>query len=368
MKKTYFLIVALMLAICCGNAASQEITVQDPVELKISEMTLREKVGKLFFVRPEALKENSWPMEMLPDDAAAFCGQYSVGGVVLFAHNILDSVQLRRFTSAIHALPGHPLVCIDEEGGRVARIANNESFDVPRYASMESIGKTGDVKNAYNAGFSIGSYLRRYGFDVDFAPVADMNTNPQNIVIGARAFSGNPWVAAPMVVSCMRGFMDAGVVPCLKHFPGHGDTSGDTHEGYVQIDKTWEEMTDAEIIPFRAGIRQGAPMVMAAHISVPAVTGSDIPASLSSIILQDKLRKELGFDGVIVTDAIGMGAISKRYSSGEAALACFLAGADIILMPENLPEAFDAILSAVQDGTISGQRLDDSVRRILSLR
>lgn len=341
---------------------------QDSLDVRISQMSLREKVGTLFFVRPEALQPDSWPMEALPEEAKAFCEEYPVGGVVLFAHNILDSLQLKEFTSAIHALPGRPFVCIDEEGGRVARIANNPSFDVPRYASMEAVGNTGEPEKAYKAGVNIGSYLKRFGIDMDFAPVADVNTNPNNIVIGARAFSGDPWVAAPMVVKCMRGFMDEGIIPCLKHFPGHGDTFGDTHEGYVQIDKTWEQMLEAEIIPFRAGIRSGAPMVMIAHISIPNVIGDDIPASLSSVIMQDKLRKELGFEGVIITDAIGMGAISKRYSSGEAALACFLAGADIILMPDNLTEAFETVLAAVEDGTIGMERLDASVRRILNLK
>lgn len=364
----------LTIALCCFLALVPECGGQkpvqepDPLDVKISQMSLREKVGTLFFVRPEALKPDSWPMEALPEEAKAFCEEYPVGGVVLFAHNILDSLQLNEFTSAIHALPGRPFVCVDEEGGRVARIANNPSFDVPRYASMEAVGNTGETAKAYEAGASIGSYLKRFGFDMDFAPVADVNTNPNNIVIGARAFSGDPWVAASMVVKCMKGLMDEGIVPCLKHFPGHGDTFGDTHEGYVQIDKTWEQMLEAEIIPFRAGIRSGAPVVMIAHISIPNVIGDDIPASLSSLIMQDKLREELGFEGVIITDAIGMGAISKRYSSGEAALACFLAGADIILMPDNLTEAFDALLAAVEDGTIGMERLDASVRRILSLK
>ena len=233
---------------------------------------------------------------------------------------------------------------------------------------MGAIGATGDPRNAYECGNTIGTYLHRYGFDVDFAPVADVNTNPENIVIGARAFSDDPEVAAPMVTSYLQGLKDAGVTGCIKHFPGHGDTKADTHFGYASSAKTWEEMLGCEMVTFKAGIQWGCQLIMTAHIGAPNVTGSDIPATMSSVILQDKLRRELGYQNIIITDGMEMGAITKQYTNTEAAVGCIKAGVDIVLNPLVFTEAFDAVVKAVEDGTITEQRIDESVRRILKLK
>jgi beta-N-acetylhexosaminidase len=220
-----------------------------------------------------------------------------------------------------------------------------------------------------NVGQAIGKYLKEYGFDIDFAPVADVNTNPNNIVIGNRAFGSDPTIAAGAVSGVLAGLAENGIVGCLKHFPGHGDTTGDTHEGYVRTDKTWEQLANCEMIPFRAGVQAGAKMVMTAHIAVPNVTGEEqLPSTLSGTILQDKLRGELGFDGVIVSDAMSMGAIHNEYSSGEAAVKAFLAGCDILLMPFDYIEAYQTVLEAVKNGTISESRLNESVKRIMKLK
>jgi beta-N-acetylhexosaminidase len=233
---------------------------------------------------------------------------------------------------------------------------------------MEAIGNTGDPVNAYECGNTIGTYLQQYGFDIDFAPVADVNTNPENIVIGPRAFSGDPAVAAPMVTNYLQGLKDAGITGCIKHFPGHGDTKADTHYGYAQTMKTWAEMLQCEMVTFRAGIEWGCQLIMTAHISVPNVTGADVPSTMSSIILQDKLRGELGYQNIIVTDAISMGAITNQYSTAEAAVGSILAGVDIVLDPSNYIVAFEAVMSAIDNGTITEDRINQSVRRILRLR
>ena len=357
----------------------------DEVEAQLQRMTLREKVGQLFYVRPECLDttihfNQPSSIDGSSDDIreiklqavnATMRGvneKYPVGGVILYAHNIEDEAQLSAFVAQIRTLNGAPLLCIDEEGGRVARIANNGNFDVEKFESMGAIGATGDAQNAYRCGNTIGTYLHRYGFDIDFAPVADVNTNPENIVIGARAFSADPKVAAPMVVNYLQGLKDAGVVGCIKHFPGHGDTKADTHFGYAQSLKTWKEMKDCEMITFKAGIAWGAELIMTAHISVPNVTGSDIPSTMSPVILQDKLRGELGYQNIIITDAMEMGAITKQYNNAEAAVGTLLAGADIVLGPQNFVEAFDAVVRAVEEGTLTEQRIDQSVRRILKLK
>ena len=357
----------------------------DEVEAQLQRMTLREKVGQLFYVRPECLDTTihfNLPSSVdgSSDDIreiklqavnATMRGvneKYPVGGIILYAHNIEDEEQLAAFVAQIRTLNGAPLLCIDEEGGRVARIANNANFDVEKFESMGAIGATGDPQNAYHCGNTIGTYLHRYGFDIDFAPVADVNTNPENIVIGARAFSDDPQVAAPMVVNYLQGLKDVGITGCIKHFPGHGDTQADTHYGYAQSLKTWDEMLTCELITFRAGIQWGTQLIMTAHIAAPNVTGTDVPATMSPLILQDKLRGELGYQNLIITDAMEMGAITLQYTNAEAAVGTLQAGADIVLGPQNFVEAFDAVVKAVEDGRLTEQRIDQSVRRILKLK
>ena len=375
----------LMLLSSCSNEDDPDVPPIDEVEAQLQQMTLREKVGQMFYVRPECLDttihfNRPGSIDESVDDITKIRLQavnetmrgvnekYPVGGIILYAHNIEDEAQLARFVPEIRALKGSPLLCIDEEGGRVARIGRNSNFQVKTYESMGAIGATGDPQNAYECGNTIGTYLHRYGFDIDFAPVADVNTNPENIVIGARAFSDNPQVAAPMVTNYLQGLKDAGVTGCIKHFPGHGDTKSDTHFGYASSQKTWEEMLDCEMVTFKAGIQWGCQLIMTAHISVPNVTGSDVPSTMSPVILQDKLRRELGYRNIIITDAMEMGAIIQQYSNAEAAVGCIRAGVDIVLGPQVFTEAFDAVVKAVEDGTITEQRIDESVRRILKLK
>ena len=375
----------LGLASCSSDDDDINKTPADVVEAQLQKMTLREKVGQLFYVRPECLDttihfNQPSSIDGSTDDIKAIKLQavnatmkgvnekYPVGGIILYAHNIEDEAQLSAFISQIRALNGSPLLCIDEEGGRVARIANNANFEVEKFESMGAIGATGDPQNAYYCGNTIGTYLRRYGFDIDFAPVADVNTNPENIVIGARAFSDNPEVAAPMVTNYLQGLKDAGITGCIKHFPGHGDTKADTHYGYAQSLKTWDEMLNCELITFKAGIQWGTQLIMTAHIGTPNVTGSEVPATMSSFILQDKLRGELGYQNIIITDAMEMGAITQQYNNTEAAVGTLQAGADIVLGPQNFVKAFDAVVKAVEDGTLTEERINQSVRRILKLK
>ena len=387
----------------CGSDAAQ-------VEEELASMTLRDKVGMMFFVRPEALDTDVYydspqdlaniSLQEVNDRMRETARNYPMGGVILFGHNIKDEAQLNRFITDLQQLSGRPLLGIDEEGGRlaifkaageekllkarqkigeirpgvdeeggrVARIGRNPNFNVPKFpsaASLAAAGRTSDVENAAN---TIGKYLKSYGFDVDFAPVADVNTNPQNIVIGDRAFADNPREAAPMVKAYLKGLQKAGVVGCLKHFPGHGDTQADTHFGYAMSRKKWDEIRDCEMIPFKAGIQAGAHMIMTAHISLPNVTGSNIPSTLSPLILQDKLRNEMNFNGVIITDAMEMGAIIRQYSVEDASIMAIKAGVDMLLCVREYPLVFNAVLNAVQRGEISESRIDESVRRILHLR
>ena len=368
----------VILTSCSNDDVPVEPTLEDKVEEQLRQMTLREKVGQMIFVRPEDLDttihwntfDDLMPLELqeVNDCMKGVNEKYPVGGIILYAWNIKDETQLLRFISQIRSLKGSPLLCIDEEGGRVARIANNANFNVKKYESMSAIGITGDPANAYECGNTIGTYLKKYGFDIDFAPVADVNTNPENIVIGARAFSDNPEVVAPMVTNYLQGLKDAGITGCIKHFPGHGDTKADTHYGYAQTLKTWDEMMNCEMITFKAGINWGCQFIMTAHIGTPNVTGSDIPATMSSVILQDKLRGELDYQNIIITDAMEMGAITQQYTSAEAAVGSILAGVDIVLGPKDFVDAYDAVVKAVEDRIITEERINQSVRRILTYR
>ena len=380
-KKYLWMLTVILFYGLVLTSCSNDDTVTPPpaeVEAMLKKMTLREKVGQMFFVRVESLDPSiEWTTY---DDLANLKNQeitmkmrkvnhdYPVGGIILYAWNIEDETQLASIIKQVRSLNGSPLLCIDEEGGRVSRIANNPNFHVKKYESMAAIGATGDPKNAYECGNTIGTYLKRYDFDIDFAPVADVNTNPDNIIIGPRAFSDDPAVAAPMVTNYLQGLKDAGITGCIKHFPGHGDTTNDTHSGYVQSLKTWDEMNQCEMVTFRAGIQWGCQLIMTAHIAVPNVTGTNIPSTLSPVVLQDKLRGELGYQNIIITDGMEMGAITKHYTSGEAAVGSIKAGVDIVLGPRDFTEAFDAVIAAVNNGTLSEERINQSVRRILTLR
>ena len=339
----------------------------------LGKMSLREKVGQLFIVRPEALAENSnaetAPATDRVDDAViSRIEEYPVGGIALFSRNITSAEQLPMFISDLQNSSKYPLfIAVDEEGGRVARIANSGYFDVASYKSMEDIGKSGDASKAEEVGRQIGLYLKELGFNLDFAPVADTNTNPQNIVIGDRSYGSDPALVARMVSAQLDGMHDSGIMGTLKHFPGHGDTKDDTHSGYVSIEKTWDELKECELVPFIAAFPK-ADMVMVSHITAVNVTSDQLPTSMSETMITGKLRNELGYDGVIITDAMAMGAVADNYTSADAAVTAVKAGVDIVLMPQNLDEAFNGVMNAVTDGEISVKRLDESVMRILKLK
>jgi len=374
MNKKHFIFGVLLGAALMQGCSSDNALIEE----RLSQMTLREKIGMMFFIRPEALDTAAYyesPQDLVDislqevnDRMRETAKNYPMGGIIVFGHNIKDEAQLNKFVADLRSLEGHPLLGIDEEGGRVARIARNRNFNVPKFGSMASVAASGRSSDVGNAAFTIGKYLKEYGFDVDFAPVADVNTNPQNIVIGDRAFSNDPQEAAPMVKSYLKGLEKAGIIGCLKHFPGHGDTQADTHYGYAMSRKTWEEIRNCEMIPFRAGIQAGAKLIMTAHISLPNVTGSNVPSTLSPLILKDKLRDEMRFNGVIITDAMEMGAIIRQYSVEDASVMAIKAGVDMLLCVREYPQVFETVLAAVQRGEIPEKRIDESVRRILRLR
>lgn len=368
-KRAAALVVSAALAgAMLPSAFSEEAT--DAVEAKLTAMTLREKVGQLFWVRPEALDFSLNPeKKTLTQTMRQNLEQYPVGGIAVFKKNIQDENQLSALIADFQSASKIPMiVAVDEEGGAVARLANHEAFFLPKYTSARDIGKTGDPEQARQMGRTIGGYLRFYGFNLDFAPVADVDSNPANPVIGRRAYSTDAQQTAQMVAAAVEGFHEAGMLCTVKHFPGHGDTGQDSHYGTATSYKTWEEMKAMEMLPFEAGIAAGADVVMTAHITTPNATTDGLPASLSYTMITERLRGELGFQGVIVTDSLGMYAIKNHFTPEQAAVAALRAGVDVLLMPRDLRAAFDGVVQAVEDGTLSEERLNESVRRILTLK
>lgn len=360
------LILASILSSCVltPKDTSPQIELND-AESILSSMSTEQKVAQLFIITPEQLTKSC--VKSVPRRYYKDFEKCPVGGFILFYKNIKNPKQLKKLTSRlknVSVVP--PILAVDEEGGRVARLARSKHFSLPKYNSMQAVGETGLSQNAFSAGQTIGGYLYDYGFDLDFAPVCDVNTNPENIVIGDRAFGSDPVLVSEMSGAFLNGLHSIGIKGCLKHFPGHGDTKGDTHLDYVSVIKDWEELKTCELIPFVDNLKQ-ADCVMVAHVTCLAID-DEVPASLSYELITAKLRQKLDYQGVIVTDGLNMGAIEKNYGSGEACVLAFEAGNDILLMPNDFNAAYKAVLSAVQSNRISIARLDESVRRILKLK
>ncbi|MBQ8164987.1 MAG: glycoside hydrolase family 3 protein [Clostridia bacterium] len=345
----------------------EEITVQSIID----EMTLEEKVAQLFVVVPYALTDISNANAANETYKNVF-DKYPVGGFCYMGNSIVSESQVKKMISKSQQYSydrvGVPLfTCIDEEGGTVARIGNS-GIGVPSVGNMCDIGASGDVSAAKNVGSTIGDYLSEFGFNVDFAPVADVLSNPDNTVVKKRSFGSDSEIVSDMALAVMRGLEEKGVYGTLKHFPGHGATEGDTHEGYAYTSKTLEELEKCELIPFADGIESGADFIMVGHISLPNIIGDNTPASLSHKMITEILREKMGYDGIIITDALNMGAITKQYSSAEAAVATLLAGSDMILMPDDFVSAYEGVLEAVCDGTVTEKRIDESLERILKIK
>ena len=335
----------------------------------LNEMTLEEKIGQLFFITPEKLTGIGVAIQA-GDTTKQMLEQYPVGGLIYFSQNIETPDQITSMIENSQSYSRIPLfIGIDEEGGTlVARIANNPNFNVEKFPNMKEIGATGDPNQAFYVGSTIGSYLHIYGFNMDFAPDADLLTNPNNSVIGERSFGSDPTLVGTMTAQAVKGFQQENVSAVIKHFPGHGDTTEDSHTGTAIVNKTLDELRMAEFIPFQSGIEAGVDGVMVGHLLVPQVTGTNTPATLSPIIVTDILRNELGFQGLVITDSLSMGAITQYYSSDEAAVLSLQAGADILLMPEDFPLAYQGVLNAVSSGALSEERIDESVKRILTVK
>lgn len=345
----------------------------------VNSMTLEEKVGQIFIVAPEALVGNDGNVGLndgigkdavtsVSDDMKNAIAKYHVGGLVHFAQNITTPSQISSFNSSLQDASDIPLfISVDEEGGTVARLGRNSSFGLPTYRSAAAVGSSGNESDAYSMGSTIGSYLKKYGFNMDFAPVADVNSNPNNPVIGSRSFSSDPKIAAKMSNAAAKGLRSKGIIPTLKHFPGHGDTAEDSHQSLAVNYHSLDRLYFDDWLPYTSGNLNGC-AVMVGHIALPNVTGEMKSAVLSKKIVTDYLRGEIGFDGLVITDSMKMQGVTNYYDTGTACIMALNAGCDILLMPQNFIKSYDAVLAAVKNGTVSEERLDESVYRIIKYK
>lgn len=352
----------------------QEVEEEEVVDEEFEEfinscilaMPLEDKVAGLFIVTPEALTGVRTVVRAGEGTQDAL-NRYAVGGVVYFSQNILNEEQLKEMLSNTVSMSKYPIfLAVDEEGGSVSRLKES-GITVANVEDMAAIGAGGDAGKAYEAGVAIGTYMNRIGFNLDFAPVADI-TKSGNAALGSRSFGEDPELTADMVSNVVKGLEGNGISACLKHFPGIGSANEDTHDGRVEITKTLEEMRDSDFIPFKAGIDAGVNLVMVSHVTASDLDIDGLPSSLSRTVVTDVLREELGYDGIVITDALNMSAISEYYTSQEAAVRAIRAGADMLLMPEDFEAAYKGVLTAVQDGTILEERIDESLRRIYRIK
>ena len=332
----------------------------------IQSMSIEAKAGQVLIVAYRLNSINE-PMQQLDESIRKEMSELQPGGIILFSENIQDGEQTRNLIEEFQSASSIPLlITVDEEGGRVSRLSNNIS-DFPVLPPARVLGLAGDVLATHEMGRQLGTAMKHLGFNMNMAPVADVDSNESNPVIGDRSYGNDPVLVGDMATAMASGLWEAGIIPVLKHFPGHGDTDDDSHDGSVVLAHHRDRMESVELLPFKMGINAGLPAIMTAHIFVPSYD-EQMPATLSHKILTGLLRDSLGFEGIIITDALDMAAITNEWSSGEAAVKALVAGADLLLMPENPVEAHDAIVAAVVSGTLPVERLDEAVTRNLHLK
>lgn len=345
------------------SVAAIQAPLPDRAQTMLAEMTLREKVCQMMFVTPMAITGVTKAVSA-GDMTRKALEKYPVGGIYYDKSNMESKEQIRAMLANTQSYSKIPLIfTCDEEGGRVGRLMS--SVGTTRLKAMLAYKDEGPQKARENA-LIIAKDMSELGFNMDLAPVADVWSNPQNTVIGDRAYSNDFQQAASLIPAAVAGFQEGGVACTLKHFPGHGDTAADSHYGSAYVYKTLEELRTHDLLPFQAGIDAGADTVMMGHIIVESV--SKEPALFSYELVTELLREEMGFEGVVMTDALAMKAISEQYSNADVALKAVKAGVDMLLCPQDLDGAIQAIMTAVESGDIPESRIDESVLRIIRLK
>ncbi|MGA4931745.1 glycoside hydrolase family 3 protein [Streptomyces incarnatus] len=346
----------------------------------ISRMSLQEKVGQLFVMRvygasatsPDQADIDANLDELGVRTAAELIQKYRVGGIIYFtwAHNTQDPHQIADLSNGIQKASldqprGLPmLIATDQEHGAVCRVGEPATL----LPGAMAVGAGGSVADARTLGRISGTELRALGINQDYSPDADVNVNPANPVIGVRSFGADPAAVAELVAAEVEGYRSARVAATAKHFPGHGDTAVDSHYGFPVITHSRELWEKLDAVPFRSAIAAGIDSIMTAHIQFPALDESGDPATLSEPILTGILRGELGYDGVVITDSLGMEGVRTKYGDDRVPVLALKAGVDQLLNPPSIDTAWNAVLKAVQDGELTEARLDESILRILRMK
>lgn len=349
------------------TVTEEEVKISPRVQRKLKKMDIHEKVCQMFMAVPEKTTYYYDTLTYVDDWYKKCYEEYPIGGYIYFDANIVWEQQLCDLLSDSQEMAAEYnngiglFQAVDEEGGSVTRV-QKMLWKTP-VENMSYYGKLNDYNTTYEAGRTIGTYLNACGFNVNFAPVADVNISETN-ELGSRIFSSDPLVVSDMCTAIIKGLKSQKIASTLKHFPGLGAGTGNTHYETVEIDRSLEELEITEFPAFKGGIDAGADFVMVGHQIVKAA-GDKLPADLSSVVVTDWLREKLGFEGIVITDSQSMGAITNIYTSGEAAIKSIEAGVDIILMPNDLRAAVDDVEAAVKSGKLSEERIDESVIRIL---
>ena len=337
-------------------------------ETKLAEMSLEEKVAQMFAVMPEAISYSS-PVTR-GEELQEGINEYPLGGILFMGPNIISQEQIKELIENVQTYSedriGLPMFTfVDEEGGSVRRVSGKVEGISALKSAAEMAAEGDDI---YQTGKRAGSYLSDLGFNVDFAPVADVVSEDSSLVIEDRSFGSDPYKVAECVTDFAKGLKEQGVMSTFKHFPGHGPTATDTHNDSAYIYKSVEELEAWDLIPFQAAIDEDAEFIMISHAAVNALDSDGTPATLSKAVITGLLKDRMGYEGIVVTDALNMGAIADHYSASEAALMAVEAGADILLEPSDFATAYNAVLEAVKSGEISETRVDESVGKIIGLK
>ena len=338
----------------------------------VAGMTLEQKVAQMFIVTPDGLTGTNGAT-IVGNTTKSVYAAYPVGGLIYEKDNFQTKEQTKAMLEAMESLSMDTIALpiflgVEEEGGKASMIASKSPIDVDNIDNMSEIGVSGDTTIAYEAGQKIGNYLYDLGFNMNFAPVADVLSNSDNSAMVNRSFGSDSAVVGSMVSGVLDGLAENNIIGVVKYFPGYGSTSGDGTEGTVSTEKTLEELKMSELVPFQLAIDADTGFVMVGHVSVPNITGSEIPSSLSEYMITQVLRNDMGFTGIVITDAMNKKAITNSYESADAAVTAVAAGADIVLMPEDFKEAYEGVIEAVNSGVISEERINTSLVRIVKAK
>ena len=336
--------------------------VKNKAEKLLETLTLDEKIGQMLFISYE-------DSDTLNTNLTNILTTAQPGGFILFSENLKNYSKSLSFIKDIKEHSKIPIFLgIDEEGGKVDRLKNITGYKYDLIPDMASIGATNNEEEAYQVGTQLANILNDFGLNIDFAPVSDVLTEDTNKVIGTRSFGSDPYLVARMTRALAKGLSDNSIIPVYKHFPGHGSTTTDSHIDLPIINKTKEELLKTDLIPFKNAIANNAQIIMIGHLAFPLITGDYTPASLSKTIVTDILKNELGYENVIISDALNMKALTKYYTTEEIYELAINAGIDILLMPENPINTVKTIKKLITENKITEEQINNSVLKILQLK